>query len=115
MDFSMMAKGDAMKVLVMAAALAVVAAGCGSTSISRAVNRDNLNKLQVDMAKSQVQGIMGKPYKKTTAEGREVWYYDTGLRQNEQGDHHETFTRLFFEQGKLVKWGKPDTIELRLE
>ena len=98
----------------MAAALVVVA-GCGSTSISRAVNRDNLNKLQVDMAKSEVRALMGEPYRKTSAEGREVWYYDTGLRQDEQGDHHETFTPLYFDQGKLVKWGKPDTIKLRLE
>ena len=115
MNVSMMAKGDAMKWLVLVAAVGLVAAGCASTSITRAVNRDNLKKLQVDMGAAEVRAVMGKPYRKTAADGREVWYYDTGLRRDEQGEHHETFTPLYFDQGKLVKWGKPDTIELRLD
>ena len=101
-----------MKRLVILLLVGMVLVGCGyqSTSITRAVNRDNLNKLEMGMTGGQVKDLMGKPYKKEAIDGRAVWYYDTGLRRDEQGVHHETLTPLRFEEGRLVKWGKVGTI-----
>ena len=108
-------KENAIKQLAMTLAAGLVLAGCASTSISRLVNRSNLDKLQVGMAQADVRDLMGKPYKTKSYPIGQVWYYDTGLRRDEHGVHHETLTPLFFEDGKLVKWEKPEILELHLE
>lgn len=104
-----------MKWLTMIMVAGLISAGCASTSISRALNRDNLNKLKVDMTIAQAREVMGKPAKTESSQMRDVWYYDTGLRRDEQGVHYQTFTPLFFEDGRLIKWDKPETLDLHLE
>ena len=110
-----MVKEHTMKRLAVILAGGLVLAGCASTSVSRAFNRDNLNKLRVGMTMAEVRQIMGQPYKTESSRTGQVWYYDTGVRRDEEGDHHAKLTPLFFGDGKLVTWKKPEGLGLHLE
>ena len=88
-----------MKKMIVISILTVILNGCYAWD----TNRDNLNKLEVGMTKDKVLEIMGKPYRRE-AQGQNEWLlYPTEYPVGQESDY---LTPLFFEDGKLVGWGK---------
>ena len=81
-------------------------AGCAG------INRQNLNKLEVGMAKAKVLEIMGEPYQ-TNAESNKEWlFYETGsaIQPNFLGYYvpspaRDWLTPILLQDGKLMAWG----------
>lgn len=72
--------------------------------LEASANRNNLNKLEIDMTKEEVRKIMGEPYKRELYKAKEVWFYITEW----QADGYTTadeMTPLVFEDKKLIGWG----------
>ena len=92
-------EGIIMKKMIVISILTVILNGCYAWD----TNRDNLNKLEVGMTKDKVLEIMGKPYRRE-AQGQNEWLlYPTEYPIGQESDY---LTPLFFEDGKLVGWGK---------
>ena len=92
-----------MKLVMIGAILCLLVAGCD------AINRGNLNKLEVGMSKEQVTTIMGKPYQREVSGEREYWLYETERRARYYTN--EYLTPIVFEGGKLVGWGRNYWVE----
>ncbi len=83
--------------------------GCGPVvGIAAAANRNNLNKLEVGMSKSEVRNIMGKPYQREASEQCEWWFYRTNVREElfDAVRVESDYTPLAFENNCLVGWGR---------
>ena len=83
--------------------------GCGGgAGIAAAANRDNLNKLEVGMTKSDVRDIMGKPHQREADMEYEWWFYLTNNRDLIYGTFYreEDYTPLAFKDEKLIGWGR---------
>lgn len=59
------------KTTLVASVLLALLIGCAGTKFSF----DSARQVQVGMTKSQVQGLMGKPYMVTSRDGKEIWIW----------------------------------------
>jgi outer membrane protein assembly factor BamE (lipoprotein component of BamABCDE complex) len=94
-----------MKLVMIGAILCLLVAGCD------AINRGNLNKLEVGMSKEQVTTIMGKPYQREVSGEREYWLYETERKNIYRTTPSEYLTPVVFEDGKVAGWGRNYWVE----
>lgn len=79
--------------------------GCGPMKgMTAASNRSKMNKIEVGMNRETVEQLMGKPYKRESYKGQEIWFYITDW----QADGYTTMdemTPFVFENNHLIGWG----------
>ncbi len=68
------------------------------------LNRENLNKIEVGMTKSEVREIMGQPYQREVEGQMEWWLYQTNV--DPYGNMDNELTPIAFANGKLIGWGR---------
>lgn len=101
-----------MKKAVILLTLSLFLSGCGSerkfstllftTQAER--NRDNLNKVEIGMSKSEIREIMGKPHKREASGQTEWWFYQT--EHSAYVPDYIRYTPIAFEDGKVIGWGR---------
>ena len=103
--------------------LAVLISGCASMSGVRTMNRENLFKLSIGMAKQEALNVMGaksfetytdgrinNPYRSETLSNKEgkvfeVLYYYTDIKRADDAITDDELTPLIFDNGRLIGWG----------
>ena len=70
-----------------------------------AINRANLNRLEIGMSKGQVLRIMGKPYIREADPVQEWWLYQTEMDSIYTSPSDELTPVVFDKDGKLIGWG----------
>ncbi|MBW8039450.1 MAG: outer membrane protein assembly factor BamE [Planctomycetes bacterium] len=76
---------------------------CLTMSGCYAINRDNLNKIEIGMSREQVREIMGKPRIREADKDQERWLYHT--------ERSMVYTIaltpvVFNKDGKVIGWGR---------
>ena len=79
-----------------------------AAGLDAAKNRDNLNKLEIGMSKSEVRNIMGEPHQREASKQCEWWFYRTNVRELQFDIRRDEsdYTPLAFENNCLVGWGR---------
>lgn len=104
-----------MKRLIFLLALILSIYGCGLVTLSASKieasgNKDNLQKIELEISTNQIKGIMGAPNKTealSVAEGKKilVWYYLTEGRGAFRNTDDWNYTPVVFENDVLRGWG----------
>ena len=81
------------KTTLVASVLLALLIGCAGTKFSF----DRARQVQVGMTKSQVQGLMGKPYMVTSRDGKEIWVWSYA---NGMTGGHQSIS-FIFKDGKV--------------
>lgn len=83
----------------------LIVTSCNTITETEKSNLNNLTKLKVGMAKSEVQAIMGKPLKNEVYHKDDVWYYFTGSKWSDGMITNDECTPVFFKNNELLGWG----------
>lgn len=83
--------------------LTLLVIGCGNSLWDIEKRRENLNKLEVGMTKTQVIEIMGKPYMtEATKETEWLLYWTVPYGRTDE----ERYTPIAFRESKVIGWGR---------
>ena len=86
------------------------AISCTSPGKIRERNRNNLNRLTLDMSRQQVLTVMKRPYRSETlslSNGKrlELFYYHTDLKTPDGAVTDDELTPVVLIEGKVIGWG----------